>query len=106
MFIDHEERTQLLAKLNADAQRPPSSLTEDDFACDDGTELYSRDELIRLVLETVEGFLRLCDNEVDLATFAVDLLEYSNGPRPEIEILPQGDNHAWGTFKVTLDPEK
>lgn len=104
MFTDQEERKKLWSKLKVAAQRPPSSLTEDDFACDDGTELYSRDELIQLVLETVEGVLRVCGNHIDLATFAVELLEYSNGPCPKVEILPQAES-AWGRFKVTLDPE-
>lgn len=55
-------------------------------------------------METVEGFLNTRD-DIDLATFAVDLLEYSNGPRPEIEILPQpGDEYTWPHFKVTLEP--
>jgi hypothetical protein len=103
MFINFKERKELREKLLEQDKRPPSSLTEVGYACNGGTEVYSRDQLIKLVMLTVEGFLRNTKDNVDLATFAVDLLEYSNGPRPEIDILPQGGDE-WGKFKLKLEP--
>jgi hypothetical protein len=93
VFINQEEREQLWATLRAQAEGPPST-------AGDG---ITRDELIEEVLCRVEEFLLLSDDEVDLATFCTELYEYCDGPRPEVEILPQAgaDPDDWPRFRLT-----
>lgn len=88
---------QMWAKLREQAAGPKD--------CKGGTEILTWDDLILLIQHHLGEFLSLCRDEVDLATWAAELLEYCNGPRPEIEIVPQGDEKM-PKFRVTLDPEQ
>jgi hypothetical protein len=91
--FNQEEREQLWATLRAQAEGPPST-------AEDG---ITRDELIEEVLFRVGEFLRLCRDEVDLATFCTELYEYADGPPPEVEILPQAGAgpYDWPRFRLT-----
>ena len=100
MFIDQQERETLQKTLFQQAKRLPSSPPE----IKDGTD-YSTDELEQFVLCQMREFLRNTTDPISFAVFAVDLLEYCNGPRPEIELRPTGKADDWPKFRVLLEPD-
>jgi hypothetical protein len=99
MFIDLKERDELQKTLFQQARRLPSAPPE----LEDGTD-YSTDELAEFVLSEMREFLRNTIDPISLAVFAVDLLEYCNGPRPEIELRPTDKADDWPKFRVLLEP--
>ena len=93
MKVDHVERERLFAKLEADLKRPP---VEDD-------EALTEDQLWALVKDYLDELWRNADSELDLAAYAVDLIQFANGPRPEIELLRRPDGSV--LFKLTAEPD-
>lgn len=105
-------RDQLQKKLEAQSKRDPDSFKEHDYVVEDTNffgnaygeyvrqEICTEEELRGLVTDEVERFMWNCQDGVDLAMFATDLLTYVHGPTPEIEILPKKSGEL---YKVTGD---
>jgi hypothetical protein len=72
----------------------------------DKVNVYDREGLTQLVLWHVREFLWATRDEIDLAKFATELLEYCNGPRPEITIMPKDAPDGWPDFNVELEPRR
>lgn len=72
---------------------------------EDETQIMTFDQLKQLIEKYCRSFLHLarCNQDVDLAIWAIELLEYFNGPVPEIEILPQANGDP-SLFRVRLNP--
>ena len=90
----------------ADGSPSPFSAKDCERGNDDEASVMTFGELKALVEELFQGFFYRCrdDQDVDLAVWATELLQYLNGPAPEIEILPQGDGRP-SLFRVTIDPQ-
>jgi hypothetical protein len=71
----------------------------------DGVKVCDREGLMQLVLWHVREFLCATRDGIDLAKFGTQLLEYCNGPRPEITIVPNDAPNGWPDFNVELEPE-
>jgi hypothetical protein len=92
--LDHvAERERLFAKLEADLKRPP---VEDDEALTD-------DQLLAVVKDYLDELWRNADSELDRAAYAVDLVQFANGPRPQIQLVRRPDGSV--LFKLTAEPD-
>ena len=101
-------REELMERFRKQADGPPSAISEADYhgGDEDEAQIMTFSELTQLIGDHCRSFLHLtgCDQDVDLAVWATELLEYFNGPAPEIAILSQG-NDKTSLFRVTIDPE-
>ena len=101
-------REELMERFKKQADGPPSAISEADYhgGDEDEAQIMTFAELTQFVEDYCRSFLHLtgCDQDVDLAVWATELLEYFNGPAPEIEILPQA-NEKPSLFRITIDPE-
>lgn len=101
-------RDELIERFQKQAGRSPSPITAMDCnrGNDDEASVMTFGDLMALVEERFQSFLGHTsgDHDVELAMRATELLQYCNGPVPDIEILPQADGKP-SLFRVILDPQ-
>ncbi len=100
-----KSREELMKRFQVQADGLPVAVPEADCVAGDESVIMTFDELRSLIEEHCNKFLCLSrrDQDIDIALWATELLQYFNGPVPEIEILPQGNDEP-SMFRVTIDP--
>jgi hypothetical protein len=88
-----EQRERLFAKLEADLARP----VED-------AKGMSADDLLQVVKRHLDDLWRGADSELDLAAYALGLLEFCDGPRPEVTLVRRPSGVV--LFKLKFEEEE
>lgn len=96
-----QQRDNVIEKLRRQADRPP---TPKEQLADPDAEFYADEALTSYLAERLKEFFHNTPCEIDVALFATELLEYINGPRPDIEIVPVGGGEY--VYKVIEEPEE
>lgn len=101
-----ESRVVLMERFQEQADRPPVAASNADYDAADESVILTFDQLRSLIVEYCNKFVYLSrrGQDIDIAVWATELLQYFNGPVPEIEILPQRDKEP-SLFRVTIDPK-
>lgn len=100
-----KSRNELMERFQTQAGGPPVALPEAEYKATDDAVILTFDALRSLIEQYCNQFLYTSrrDQDIDLAVWATELLQYFNGPVPEIVILPQRDDQP-SLFRVTIDP--